>query len=119
LKTYYYDTDSREEANYLVSFLNSEYINKIIKPMQSKGFFGPRDIHKKIWEISIPRYDYSNKLHNQLIELSEISFKKVSNYLNSKTKNDEINIKKLRKDVKNLLEKEIQEIDKIIKKILI
>ncbi|MBA7508707.1 hypothetical protein ES705_00639 [subsurface metagenome] len=118
-KTYYFDTDSWEEASYLASFLNSEYINKIIKPMQSKGLFGPRDIHKKIWEINIPKYDQSNKLHNYLTELSKISFKKVSDFINSNTQDDEININKLRKDIKNILKKEIQEIDKIIKKLLI
>jgi len=66
---YRYDTDSREEALYLAAVLNSTVLDGLIKPLQSKGQYGPRDIHKKPLEYPIPRYDPRNELHRRLAEL--------------------------------------------------
>ncbi len=46
-KAYVYFTDNLLEANYLVAILNSSIPNLMIKNFQTKGLFGPRDIHKK------------------------------------------------------------------------
>lgn len=48
-KEYYFETDRKTEAYYLCSILNSPMVDELIKPMQSRGLFGPRDIHKKVW----------------------------------------------------------------------
>ncbi len=45
-KAYVYFTDNLLEANYLVAILNSSIPNLMIKNFQTKGLFGPRDIHK-------------------------------------------------------------------------
>jgi hypothetical protein len=68
---YHYDTDNAEEAYYLVAILNSSVLDELIKPMQSKGEFGERDIHKKPLEFPIPRYDPNNEIHKKLVELSK------------------------------------------------
>jgi len=68
---YHYDTDNAEEAYYLAAILNSSVLDELIKPMQSKGKFGERDIHKKPLEFPIPRYDPNNEIHKKLVELSK------------------------------------------------
>jgi hypothetical protein len=66
---HYYDTNNVKEAFYLVSVLNSGIIDVLIKPMQSKGEFGERDICKKPLEYPIPKYRPENPVHNALSEL--------------------------------------------------
>jgi hypothetical protein len=68
---YHYDTDNAEEAYYLAAILNSSVLDELIKPMQSKGEFGERDIHKKPLEFPIPRYNPSNEVHRKLAELGK------------------------------------------------
>jgi len=68
---YRYDTDNEDEAYYLVSVFNSSVLDELIKPVQSKGQFGPRDIHKKPLEFPIPRYDPGNSIHRGLSELGK------------------------------------------------
>jgi hypothetical protein len=66
---YHYETNNVDEAYYLVAILNSSVLDELIKPMQSKGEFGERDIHKKPLEFPIPRYDPNNDVHRCLSEL--------------------------------------------------
>src|SRR5262249_37089370 len=47
-KTYWCEVKSLNEADYLCAYLNSDYANEKIKDFQSRGLFGPRDIHKTI-----------------------------------------------------------------------
>jgi len=68
---YRYDTDNEDEAYYLASVFNSSVLDELIKPVQAKGEFGPRHIHKKPLEFPIPRYDLSNTIHRRLSELGE------------------------------------------------
>jgi len=78
---YYIETDKRSEAYYLCSILNSPTVDELIKPMQSRGLFGPRDIHKKVWELPIPEFDPLNEEHIALARLSEECIKKVTKLL--------------------------------------
>jgi len=66
---YFYDTDVSEEAYYLAAILNSGSLDGELKPLQSKGNFGPRHIHKKIWALAIPAYDQRTELHKQVASL--------------------------------------------------
>lgn len=70
-KLYYYETDNEDEAFYLSTILNSGIVDKIIKPAQSRGKFGPRDIHKKPFELSIPKFDPMNAIHKELSDLGK------------------------------------------------
>ena len=55
--------------NYLAAILNSNVINKIIKPYQSRGKFGPRDICRLPFEQNVPQFDPDDKLHAQIASL--------------------------------------------------
>ena len=69
--TYWYDATTKEEAFYLLGILNSNIVNKIIKPFQAKGLFGPRHIHTKVLEIPFPKFDNKNSDHTEIAELSQ------------------------------------------------
>jgi hypothetical protein len=65
---YNYETNDINEAFYLVAILNSSILDELIKPMQCKGEFGERDIHKKPLEFPIPKYNPNNPIHKKLSE---------------------------------------------------
>lgn len=58
-RTYWYCPTSKAEGDFLAAILNAPSLNTIIKPFQSVGLAGERDIHKKILEL-LPKYDNSN-----------------------------------------------------------
>ncbi len=123
-KEYYFETNTKAEAYYLSSILNSPTVDELIKPMQSRGLFGPRDIHKKVWELPIPEFDPSNQDHIILVRLGEDFTKKVSELLSkgtsSKTRAELVSasIGNLRKIIKTELAEEIKEIDGIVRRVL-
>lgn len=65
-KTYWFGTNTPEEAYYLAAILNSETLDQIIKPHQSRGKFGPRDICRLPFEFNVPQFDPRNQLHRQI-----------------------------------------------------
>ncbi len=81
--TYYFETSNFKEAYYLSSILNSPILNILIKPMQARGLWGPRDIHKKVLELPIPQFDAENSQHRQLTELGQACSAKVRQWVNS------------------------------------
>jgi hypothetical protein len=113
---YYSETNSKKEAYYLCSILNSSIIDELIKPMQSRGLFGARDITKKVWELPIPEFDSSNHDHLALAKLGEEGTKKISEFLSHGIPKKSIG--NLRKMIKAELVEEIKEIDVIVRKIL-
>ena len=56
-KTYWCEVNSRLEGDYLCGYLNSGYANDKIKDLQSRGPFGPRDIHTTITKLPFPSFD--------------------------------------------------------------
>jgi hypothetical protein len=67
---YLYQTNNEDEAHYLTAILNSSILNELVKPMQTKGAYGPRHFHKKPLEFPIPRYESNNPVHRRLSEFS-------------------------------------------------
>ena len=65
-KTFWFSTNDQNEAYYLVAILNSETLDKMIKPHQPRGKFGPRDITRLPFEFNIPKFDNENELHNKI-----------------------------------------------------
>ena len=65
-KLYWCACFNQEEADYLVAILNSGTVNERIKPFQSMGLMGERDVHKKPLELPFPVYNPSNGNHQKL-----------------------------------------------------
>jgi len=114
--TYWMGTNNSEEAHYLSAVLNSQVLNGLIKPMQSKGAFGERDIHKKPLEFPIPTYDRDNQLHKRLADIGKECQRKVPYLLLSLT-DKYTGIGTIRGGVRRQLQGQLREIDSIVKKL--
>lgn len=68
-KLYWAACHSLAEADYLAAVLNSAAMNELIKPFQSLGLLGERDIHKKALEAPIPVFEPSKAAHAELAKL--------------------------------------------------
>ena len=120
-KTYVYYTNNKQEADYLAAILNSSVPNKLIKDFQTKGLFGPRDIHKKILDVYFPQFNASNKLHLQLSDLGKLCAEKVKTFIERKPPQNNLSalvLGKLRVEIKKHLSQELAETDKIVEKIM-
>lgn len=70
-KTYWCEVKTAQEAHYLSAFINSGYANEAIKEFQSRGLFGPRDIHKTIVKVPFPRFKAVDGDHVELARLGK------------------------------------------------
>ena len=120
-KAYVFYTDDENEAYYLTAILNSTAPNAMMKDFQSKGLFGARDVHKKILDIYYPKFDGSNKTHQQLAVLSKECHAKTQIYIGNNPPQQELgamHLGRLRTAIKKHLSKEMESIDKLVKKVL-
>jgi len=121
--TYYFETDDPKEAGYLAALLNSPSVNDLIKPMQARGLWGPRDIHKKVWELPIPQFNRRDKAHLRLAESAESCAGKVKGMVSALKESFEgvrgpRVIGRARAAVRKALKDDFTEIDAIVKEIL-
>jgi len=70
--TYHLETDNEAEVHYLAAMLNAPIIDQKLKPMQARGQWGPRHIHKKVLELPIPQFDPQDAIHQRLAELGGV-----------------------------------------------
>ena len=71
-KTYYYYPESLKEGDYICAVLNSAIVNEMIKAYQPEGLYGPRDIHRRPFEVCpIAVFDEKNSDHVMLAELGK------------------------------------------------
>ncbi len=121
-KTYWFYTNSAEEAYYLTAILNSTTPNLMMKDFQTKGLFGARDIHKRILDIYYPKFDEKNDIHLQLSELSKEAHLSVSDFLKDNIDPDQkiegLHLGRIRLEIKAHLSREMKEIDKLVKQII-
>ncbi len=82
-KLYWHTLKTKKEAHYLAGVLNATSLNEMIKPFQTQGLLGERDIHKKILDIGIPRYNSENELIVNISKLAENLSKKIQKYVKS------------------------------------
>lgn len=114
---YWFDTDEPDEAYFLATVLNAPIIDALIKPMQSRGNWGERHIHKKVLELPIPKFDKNNGLHMELVECGKSCSLKAERKVKS-LESDDYSIGRLRQIVKEELSEELDQIDIIVKKLL-
>jgi hypothetical protein len=68
-KLYWMESRDLDEADYVAAILNSSAANEAIKPFQSMGLMGERDIEKKVLDLPIPRFDGKDPQHKELARL--------------------------------------------------
>jgi hypothetical protein len=69
-KLYWASFATLQEADYLTAILNSNVANEAIKPFQSLGLMGERDIEKKLLDLPIPMFNPDAKEHVKLARLA-------------------------------------------------
>jgi hypothetical protein len=111
--TMFYETNDEMEAHYLCVILNSDIINEEIKPYQTKGLFGERDIVRRPFMLPIPKFNPTDQIHKRLAELSKICHEKAS-----KIKLTKKSVAGRRKEVREALKSEIAEINELVSKLL-
>ncbi|ABD56622.1 hypothetical protein Jann_3705 [Jannaschia sp. CCS1] len=117
-KTYVFFTMSEKEAHYLSAFLNPNYPNSVIKDFQTRGLFGPRDIHKTILDVALPKFDPKNATHTTIADLSKTCHHKATAYLDSEKLDANLSAHALgrhRLAIRKLLAPELGEIDALFK----
>ena len=80
-ETYMLFVTSEDEARFVEGYLNCGYVNRAIKEFQSRGLFGPRDVHKKILELPWPEFSRSSPSHRQLVALGNLAAQAVQDLL--------------------------------------
>jgi hypothetical protein len=111
--TYFYETDDKKEAHYICAVLNAPSVNEAIKPLQPRGLYGERHIHRRPFMLPIPRFDESNPEHIRLAELSMCCHNKVASINFIKT-----NPAAARKKARETVSKELEKIDNIVCELL-
>ena len=118
-KAYWFETNIQAEANYICAFLNSGYANMQIKEFQSRGLFGPRDIHKTIVKLPFPKFYNKNIDHKQLALLGKKCATQILNlFRNDSTFDLQARaLGRTRGRIRNSLGIELDEIDVIVEKL--
>jgi methylase of polypeptide subunit release factors len=117
VKTFRYDTSDLDEALFIAAILNAPIVDSLIKPMQSRGQFGERDIHKKVLELPLPKFRPKDKGHLELVRLAKQAQGKVEKIV-PELERRYFSIGKIRQMVKSEIEEELLKIDKIVRDLI-
>jgi hypothetical protein len=114
-KTYYFYPGSKEEGDYLCSMLNSKVVNDRIKAYQPQGLYGPRDIHRRPFEICpIPLFDGKDPQHVKLAELG----RECRKLLKGLVPKMDGRLGTMRKDARRVIANQLSQIDRIVTELL-
>jgi hypothetical protein len=114
-KIYWGTVADAEEADYLASVLNSSLSNEAIKPFQSMGLMGERDIEKKLMDLPIPRFKPADSRHQALVGLGRQAREKARAVQN--ISDPPTSLARQRGRMRDQLKNELDEIDRIVKKL--
>lgn len=111
VKTWFFETENEMEAYYLSAIFNSEIINEIIKPLQPKGLFGARAIHRRPLLFAISEFDSNDDMHIKLADIGKECHEKVKAMKFAQKNN-------VRAEVRKKLKWEIMEVNQIVLKFI-
>lgn len=116
-KTYYYDAPTLEVAHYLCAVLNADSVNQAIKPYQSQGLMGYRDVTSTPFEAcGIPEFDADDADHQALVQLSREAHEEVALLKQSGELDGWVNT--IRDRARNATQGQLDKIDAIVKRIV-
>jgi Xaa-Pro aminopeptidase len=107
VKTWFFETESEMEGYYLSANFNSGIINEMIKPLQPRGLFGARAIHRRPLTLPIPKFDNKNRLHLELADIGRKAHERIKTVEFTQKNN-------IRAEVREELKDEIARIDQIV-----
>jgi len=113
----YSDFDEANEAYYLAALLNSTPLDVLLRPFRRKEQGGHPHIMKKVWEFPIPSFNPELADHRQLASLGRTCRDVVEAFLVGERETAQ-SIASLRRKVRERLQPQSAEIDKLASKIL-
>jgi type I restriction-modification system DNA methylase subunit len=117
-KLYWAAFANPDEAHYVVALLNSDTANQAIKPFQSTGLMGERDIEKKLLELPYPLFNDGDALHQELSKLGLAAGELAKQALHLGTFPGEASLARQRAFIRTHLVTEMEIIDKLVAKLL-
>lgn len=117
-KTYLFQSDNEDECLFLLAVLNAPSVDDKIKPMQSRGLMGTRDIHKKVWDLPIPLFDANNPAHQELVRLSRECCALVAERITSEPKLAQMPIGRARTQIRVGLTEPLARIDELVRALM-
>lgn len=117
-KLYWVAVRQPMEAHYLAAILNAEATNQVIKPFQSTGLLGERDIHKKLLDLPIPTFDSGIALHRKLSELGHDAHRQAQAVISDQNFPAGASLARQRAHIRTALGGELAEIDGLVRKLL-
>ncbi|HEV2498283.1 MAG TPA: N-6 DNA methylase [Terriglobia bacterium] len=117
-KLYYAALADQMEADFLTALLNSKVANDAIKPFQSSGLLGERDIHKKLLDLPIPTFNPDNQAHPQLAELGGRARQEAVRAIKAPDFPARSSLARQRAFIRKKLANTLGEIDKTVRKML-
>lgn len=115
---YWASFSSEAEADYITAIINSSIVNLAIKPFQSTGLLGERDVTKKVLELPIPTYNHEDKKHVKISELGAKAREAAVEIVKSGEFPINSSIARQRGFVRTRLKKDLQEIDALVARLL-
>lgn len=118
-KAYWCEVQTLQEAHYLTAFINSGYANTVIKEFQSRGLFGPRDIHKTIVKVPFPRFKASESDHVKLAGLGQACAASAEKLVKSENADDlqPRALGRIRSYIRREISQEMNEIDLLVERL--
>jgi hypothetical protein len=117
-KLYWVAVREPAEAHYLSAILNAEALNEAIKPFQSTGLLGERDIHKKLLDLPIPLFDANIATHRRLSELGSEAYHQAQLAVRDHNFPAATSLARQRAYIRTALEDVLTEIDGLVKSLL-
>ena len=117
-KLYWIAVRDVAEAHYLESILNSDATNLAIKPFQSTGLLGERDIHKKLLDLPIPLFDFQNAEHRKLSELGSAAHRQAATAIKDQNFPSGSSLARQRAFIRTALSETLAEIDALVRTLL-
>lgn len=111
-KTYVYETDDEDEAFYLCAILNSGIVDHAIKPLQTRGLWGARDIHKRPLLLPIPHFEKNSSNHVSLAREGKSAYNRIIK--SSSELSTYKSIGKARSIARSTLGSELKKIDELV-----
>jgi hypothetical protein len=112
--TYRYYAATEKEAAYLVGILNSTIVNELIKPYQSQGLLGERDIHRRPFEACpIPLFDPKDPVHLKIAETAHACREELLPII-QKMKSP---VATARRDARKLVRGKLNQLDTLVRKL--
>lgn len=98
--------------------LNAPYVDVLIKPFQSRGLIGERDVHKKVLELPFPQFDAANPRHSQISSLGASARAQLHRWRQSGSEPLPTTLARQRATVRAIVRDTLDQIDELVKTLL-